>query len=403
MKIAFVLDSWPRLSETFVVREIAAVAERHKVRIVALEDSGEAAADPETEALAKGRLAVVSALPASFGAFLLSGAGHPIRAARAFAAARRARAESGMARLPALASEAAILHEWGVERIHAHFARWATSAAEVLSAWTGAPFGFTAHAYDVFAEPVRLADKVRRARWVVACSTAARDEIARRCGEAAGAKVRVIRHGVDLARYRPPERERAAGPLRILCVGRLVPKKGFDVLVEALSILKRGGIAAEARVLGEGEARSDWEAAGRAAGVADLVRWEGATAPDRVLDAYRSWADVLAAPSRVTPEGDRDGIPNVVGEAMACGLPVVGTPVGGIPELVADGETGIVVPPDSPQALADALAGLSADAALRARLGRAGRAKAESVFDARKNVLEWLALVESAGAEGRRD
>jgi colanic acid/amylovoran biosynthesis glycosyltransferase len=396
MKIAYVVDSWPRLSETFVVREIAAAAARHEVRILALEPGDATAADPEAAGLADR----VRVLPARDGGLLAAALAHPVRFARALAAARRGRAEGTMRRLEALLVEAAALRAWGVDRVHAHFARWATAAAEVLAAWTGAPFGFTAHAYDVFRDPVRIEDKARRAAWAVACTEAARAEIERRHGPATAARFRVIRHGLDLSAWRPGARAaRAGGPLRVLAVGRLVRKKGFDVLLEAVKAASERGDGVVVRIVGAGEEEAALRAAIDRLGVRGAVSLEGAVSPDAVRERLRDWADVVAVPSRVEADGDRDGLPNVVGEAMACGVPVVGTPVGGILEMLTDGETGLVVPAEDAGALADALVRLAADPGLARRLGERARAKAETTFDLERNVAALLSLIENRGGE----
>jgi glycosyltransferase involved in cell wall biosynthesis len=219
----------------------------------------------------------------------------------------------------------------------------------------------------------------------------------RRCGPEVGERFRVVRHGVDLETWRPGVREaRPGGPLRVLAVGRLVRKKGFDLLLDALAALSARGVAVTARVVGAGEEHAPLVAAAARLDAGTVVL-EGALPPAAVLERLRDWADVLVVPSRVEPDGDRDGLPNVLGEAMACGVPVVGTPVGGILEMLEDGRNGAVVPAEDAGALADALGRLAADPALCRRLGAAGRERAEEVFDARTNVASLLALIESRG------
>jgi glycosyltransferase involved in cell wall biosynthesis len=133
------------------------------------------------------------------------------------------------------------------------------------------------------------------------------------------------------------------------------------------------------------------------AGVRSLLTFEPRAPTEELRRVFVEETDVLAFPGRIADDGDRDGLPNVVGEAMACGVPVVGTAVGGLPEMLVDGETGLVVPEAAPAALAAALERLAKDEGLRTRLGRGARAKAEAVFDATKNLDAFFALVEAGG------
>jgi glycosyltransferase involved in cell wall biosynthesis len=395
VKVAYVLDGFPHPSETFVLREVTEAARRHDVTVVVLTAAGAGGSSPAAAALAP-RVVRLPDVPAGRARAVALATAHPVRIGRALAAARRARAEGTLRRLHRLLAVGERLRREGVERIHAHFARWATAAAEVLSAWTGAPFGFTAHAYDVFADPVRLCEKARAASWRVACSQAARDEVARRCGEEVAAGFRVVRHGVDLAAWSPAGAAPGAR-LRVVAAANFVPKKGLDVLLDATSVLIERGVALDVRIFGDGPLEASLAERAGLAGVRGVVAFERRVPEDELRRVLREETDVLAFPARTAPDGDRDGIPNVVGEAMACGVPVVGTAVGGLPEMLVDGETGLVVPEGDAPALAVALARLAKDAGFRARLGRGARAKAEEVFDAKRNLDAFFALLEAGG------
>ncbi len=401
MRIAYVVDTWPRLTETFVAREIAAVSAHHDVRVLALARSGEEATSDEVRGLASRVTWLPEGKDAPKALFALARAlAHPTRDGAGWVAAFRGRGESGLRRAPALLAVATAWRAWGVERIHAHFARWATSAAEILAAATGAPFGFTGHAYDLFVRPERLAGKTARASWVVTCTASGRRALARHVDPRTLEKIVVVRHGVDLDAYRPGDGPRAPGPLRVLAVGRLVEKKGFHHLVEALGRLAAAHVPFEARIVGDGPDGSALAAQAARLGLADALTFVPACPPAAVRDLMRGWADVLTAPSIVARDGDRDGIPNVVGEALACGVPVVATTAGGLPELVIDGANGIVVPEGAPAALAAALERLAATPTLRTALAIRAREVAVERFDAKANVARFLEVLEAGGAGG---
>ena len=253
-----------------------------------------------------------------------------------------------------------------VTGVHGYFAHRPAAVAERAAALLGVPFGFSAHALDVRKVTAEeLAARAAGAVVVVACNRDVAGSL-----RAAGAEPFLVGHGVDLARFRPRPTARS-GELSLLAVGRLVPKKGFDVLLDALAHLARPWRLA---VVGDGPERSALRA--RATGQGDRVRWLGrATHAD--LPAIYASADVVVVPSRVDAADDRDGLPNVVLEAMACGRPVVASDVAAIATAVDDGLTGVLVPPEQPLALARAIDALGADRFARARLGRSARRRAE--------------------------
>jgi glycosyltransferase involved in cell wall biosynthesis len=183
----------------------------------------------------------------------------------------------------------------------------------------------------------------------------------------------------------------------VIAAGNFVPQKGFDVLIDAAAVLKERGVPVAFRIFGDGPLEGALAERADHAGVRSLLTLEPRVPSDELRRVLVEETDVLAFPARTADDGDRDGLPNVVGEAMACGVPVVGTAVGGLPEMLVDGETGLVVPEASPAALAAAIARLAEDPDLWVRLGRGARAKAEAVFDATKNLDTFFALVEAGG------
>jgi glycosyltransferase involved in cell wall biosynthesis len=278
----------------------------------------------------------------------------------------------------------------GIRHIHAHLANVAADVA-----WLSAELGeqedgpgtwrwsFSMHGPTEFAnvERFNLASKVDAASLVLCISDYARSQLMSLVAEAMWTKLHVVHMGVDLDRYVPkPPAALVSAPehrITILCVGRLDPVKGHLVLAEALARLVRGGRPCRAVIVGAGPGESDLRAAIRRLGIESNVTLTGALGQDDLPDHYRA-ADIFCLPSFA------EGIPVVLMEAMAMELPVVSTTIAGIPELIADGTSGLLVPPGRPDLLADALARLVDDPALRRQLGQAGRSVVERSFDARQ-------------------
>jgi glycosyltransferase involved in cell wall biosynthesis len=217
---------------------------------------------------------------------------------------------------------------------------------------------------------------------------------------APGATVHRIYHGLnaDFTRLAEPGAPAPArnGALRVLGVGRLVPKKGFDVLVDACALLHRQGLPVEVRLVGEdGEHGDELRRRIAAHGLEERVRLDGVMSQRELYDAYRA-SSALCLPCRVTDNGDRDGIPNVLVEAMACAVPVVTTPVSGIPELVVDGRNGLLVPPGDAPALAAALVRLHGSRDLAESLGDEGRRTVRERFDGDRLVGQLADLFREA-------
>ena len=286
-----------------------------------------------------------------------------------------------------------------VRHLHAHFAHGATTVTWLAAMITGLPFSFTAHAKDLYSESLNPAGLLRRklaaARFVVTCTEANRASSER----------------IEPPRRRPlrlprPERRllaaagrgaggRRAATARSACwaSGRLVRKKGFDLLVEACGILRDRGVPFEATIVGEdGEHGAEIRRRIHARGLEPSISLAGPLGQAALFDEYRR-ATVFCLPCRVLDDGDRDGIPNVLVEAMACGLPVVTTGVSGIPELVHDGVNGLLVPPEDPAALADAIARLHRDPTLACRLAGAARGDRRRAVRRRRRTPAGLAAL----------
>lgn len=349
MPVGYVLKRFPRLSQTFVLSELLEL-ERRGVDLLVLagRDGGEELVHPAVAGL-RAPVHYVGAEPG-----------------------------------PAAAAVAAAVREHGLTHLHAHFAGWAARVADAAATACGVTFSLTAHATDIYRADVdlaALAELFTRAAAVVTVTDGNAELLTR---TAPAAHVVRVYNGVDVATV-PPGPPAAQRDGTVLAVGRLVPKKGFDDLVRACAALRRGGTEIQVTVLGDGPERAALTGLAADLGVPDLVRLPGAADAAAVAAAMRR-ASVLAVPCVITPDGDRDALPTVVIEAMAHGLPVVVTDVNGLPEMVQDGVSGRVVPQRDPAAFGAATAALLADPAQRDACAVAARARAEQLFDLRRNV-----------------
>jgi len=243
-----------------------------------------------------------------------------------------------------------------VTHLHAHFCHTPASVAFFASELTGLPFSFTAHAKDIYiSEPEQLVRKIKKARFVVTC-TGYNARYLRNLAKSAGCRtpLHVIYHGIDLSFFNFGRTPPPGPPYRILSIGRLVAKKGYDTLLKSLKLLDLAGLDFRFNHIGSGEMKPQVTQMVRDLGLKERVSLLGTLPHKEVISHYRQ-AHCFALASKVAPNGDRDGIPNVLIEAMATGVPVVATKVSAIPELVEDGATGVLVQPDDPDGMAEAI------------------------------------------------
>lgn len=412
--IAYVMKRYPRLTETFILNEIRAMerlgAQLHIFSLLPPEPPphhpmvGEVLApihSPPPEGRAKWVV-----LARAHGATL---AAAPLRYAGAFL---RAMLWSALSPTPLSVWKqfgragfvASTCRRAGIRHIHAHFANAPAAVARFASLMSGISYSFTAHAKDLYLTPRRVIQRRARAATFVATCT---DYNARYLRELLGAdtgKVHLVYHGIDLSQFCSREERRQstyATPRLILSVGRLVEKKGHDVLIEACALLHRKGRAFRCMIVGEGPLRDALAAQISRLGLNAVVTLEGALTHSRLVALYGQ-ADLFALAPRITEDGDRDGIPNVIAEAMATGVPVVSTDVSGIPELVRHERTGLLVQPNDPGAFADALERLLADPQEAARFARAARECLERDFDLWMTTRRLHALIGCHHCDGTR-
>ncbi len=295
----------------------------------------------------------------------------------------------------------------GVDHVHVHFANRAAHTALFLKEISGIPFSVTAHGQD-FMKDLGSDDLLREicaaAEFVAAETDYSRDLLRQRCPNSA-AKIHRVYNGIDLGRF-PAPRDEAARPRhgeqaviapyhlqRIVSVGRLVAFKGFDDLIEGCAELARRRIDFVCDIVGDGPLREPLQAKIEQLALASRVNLLGSLSQDAVLETLQA-ADIFALASTTDAQGATDVFPTVILEAMASARPVVSTCLAGIPELVVDGQTGMLVPPGDSTALAQALEQLLCDPELRLRFGHAGRARIEQHFRIEQTVAPLVEMLE---------
>ncbi|MCB0017394.1 MAG: glycosyltransferase family 4 protein [Anaerolineales bacterium] len=404
VKIAYILKMFPRFSETFIVNEILELERQGaEIRIYSLlkPDDGRFHAslarvkanviyvpqypemEPERIKLAHQRLR--RAVPENY------------EAVRSYTEAKNA--PYAIKRFLQAGFVADHLLQNPVDAVHAHFGSSAARTANLVNRLIGVPYSFTAHAKDIYHEavnPASLRSKILGARFVVTVSQYNVAYLQEMVADPA-ADIRRLYNGIDLSYFRPNGKNRK-GKFRMLAVGRLVEKKGFADLIRACALLTEQGIAYRCDIIGKGPEEANLAALIEELGLSEQVRLKGPRAQDGVRKAYRK-ADLFVLPCVIGSDNNQDGLPTVLLEAMACGLPVVSTRLTGIPEMITDGQEGRLVDPGDVAALAQALGELAADATLRERMSAAARATTERKFDVRQNVAQLLQWFEEPRQE----
>ena len=278
-----------------------------------------------------------------------------------------------------------IAYQKNIDHIHAHFATSATSVARLSSLFSGVPYSFTAHAKDIFHESVSskdFQDKLDDAAGIVTVSEYNASYL-RENYRIAADNIRCIYNGLEIERF--PYSDSSVRPPLVIAVGRLVEKKGFADLIEACGLLDRRGCNFTCQIIGTGELEDYLRATIDSLGLKGRVTMIGAIPQFEVIQRVMR-AAVLTAPCIVGTDGNRDGLPTVLIEAMALGTPCISTDVTGIPEVVQDGKTGLTVRQHDPAGLAAAIERLLSDPPLRRELGVRAREMVEEKFNSRNNA-----------------
>jgi colanic acid/amylovoran biosynthesis glycosyltransferase len=400
-RLLYVVSLFPCWSETFIVRELTAlIASGADVQILSLKAPYEKLVQPDAERLmsrahhplppaqaALARLRAFAAHPLALSSTVLQVVrrlGHqPVEVAKTLEALAR-----GVEHLD-------WIKEFDPDIIHAHWGTYPSTVAWALARMLDKPFGFTCHAHDIFVNDHLLKEKIESAQVPLTISRFNVDWLTERATPRARERLHVVHCGVDLPTI--PFRADGREPGLIMTVGRFDPIKGFDVLIDALGLLAQQGRRVRCRIVGQGPLEAEMRAAIARYGLGDSVELTGALPYTEVRKSLYA-ASIFVLPSVVAANGDRDGIPVSLMEAMAAGTPSVSTTVSGIPELIDDGKEGLLVPERDPKALAQALARLLDEPALGARLALAARAKVEREFDAAVEARKVLQLFADASA-----
>lgn len=383
-RIGYVLKRYPRYSETFVVNEILAL-ERLGVELVifALRPSN----DTHFQNIISQVKAPVIYLPHRMPRAedfwnKLRQASYRVEHEKLLTCTQSENALEVFQALQ-LAHE---IDKWNIQHLHAHFATSATNVARMAASLRDITYSFTAHAKDIFHDSVvaeDLARKLGNAARVVTVSDYNLSYLQERFDMSA-VRLERLYNGLDLDEFEYSSAE--SRPRRILAVGRLVEKKGFDDLISACALLAENGENFECRIVGSGDQEELLRELISSFGLQEKVMMLGSL-PQSEVKREISAAAVLAVPCVIGQDNNRDGLPTVLLEAMALGTPCISTDVTGIPELLAHDVTGLQVPQRDPEALANALQRLLDEAPLREKLATAARQRIEKDFDIHRNVL----------------
>jgi len=273
---------------------------------------------------------------------------------------------------------ATFLESRRVQHIHAHFAHVPAAIAMYAGLLADIPFSFTAHANDLFERGTTLKEKVARSAFTVAISDYNRGFLMDAACRAD--RIHVVHCGLDITKYKFRAVTPKNAPPVLFSVGRFVEKKGFDILLEALSLLKQKGVSFHGVIAGTGPLYDEVQTKAQSSGLLDCLEMPGAMPQERIKDMLVT-ADVFVLPCVVAKSGDRDGIPVALMEAMALGVPVVSTDISGIPELITNGENGVLVAEKNPAALAQALERMLENPAIGETLAKQARKTIEEHFN----------------------
>lgn len=386
-KLAYIVSRFPKLTETFVLQEILEMERLGvAVEIYPLLHHQEAVIQPEVEQLVQR-----ARFFPFFSLVFLSAHWHflwyrPIAYFQALIEVITGTFGSmkylvgALLYFPKAVQFAYLAKQQGIKHVHAQFANHPALVALIIHRLTNIPFSFTARGSDIHVDRTMLRQKIAAAEFAITVSAFNKDVMRQECNASDEQKIHVIYGGINTERFRPMPKSNTPGLLRILCVSRLEEVKGHRQLIDACHLLHQRGVKFECHLVGDGELRIQIEEQIASYGLQQLVILHGAGTQQQVVEQLGQ-ATVFVLATVQAANGKREGIPNVLKEAMACELPVVASDISGIPELIEHGRSGILVPPNNPAKLADALQQLQMDTSLCHQLGQAARQKILNDYD----------------------
>ena len=408
-RLVVVVKGYPRLSETFIAQELRGLElAGFDLTIVSLRHPTDKKRHPVHQEIEADLLYLPEYLhqePLRVLRGLLQAVRYPgfWRLLPSFA--RDLRRDPSRNRLRRLGQAAVLVREWPADAglLHAHFIHTPASVADYAARIRGMGWSVSAHAKDIWTQgDWELRGKLARARWAVTCTASGFAHLQSLAIDPG--RVHLSYHGLNLDRFpafdgaRPARDGRdPSDPVQLVSVGRAVPKKGYDVLLHALARLP-ADLHWRFDHMGGGGDLAKLQALADDLGIADHCRWRGAVDQTEVLAAYRA-ADIFALASRITADGDRDGLPNVLVEAASQTLACVASDISGIPELISDPTLGWLVPPEDSAALALTLQEAITDPDLRAAKGAAVAAKVRGHFDYRTSIDQLVKLFDATGMQ----
>lgn len=402
-KLVYVLGQFPSISETFILREMRALEEMgYHLIPLSIDPAAEGPVHADAEVFLSRTLYRPRPLSAaSLGASIKALAQHPFGFVSALLfVLRNAAMHPGYARELVAAFLAACWFSGRLDRraarhVHAHFASYPATVGLLLAELCSSSFSISCHAQDIFGDStILLSRKLQEADFVTVCTRYGLERLQRNHSLTSSDKLHLIHHGIEAGKLSQQRHVGYRVPM-IVSVGRLVEKKGFPFLLQAAAILSGQGQQFELVIVGDGPMRDELERLAGGLGLRDKVVFTGHLSQEDLSQVYRR-ADAFCLASIVAADGDRDGLPNVILEAMAYGVPVVASNLSAIPEAVEHEETGLLAPPGTPQELAVQLDRALNDEALRARLIEQARIRVADQFDLLKNTVRLGALFAEA-------